>query len=41
MAERFAEMWLAQGYLECDLDAAAETLATLMVNGLQMEPEPG
>jgi AcrR family transcriptional regulator len=40
MAERFAEMWLAQGYLECDLDAAAETLAALMVNGLQMGNDP-
>jgi AcrR family transcriptional regulator len=40
MSERFAEMWLAQGLLECDLDDAAETLATLMVNALQMTPEP-
>ncbi len=40
MSERFAEMWLVQGFLECDLDDAAETLAALMVNALQMTPEP-
>ncbi len=40
MSERFAEMWLVQGFLECDLDGAAETLAALMVNALQMTPEP-
>jgi AcrR family transcriptional regulator len=40
MSERFAEMWLVQGFLECDLDDAAETLAALMVNALQMQPEP-
>jgi AcrR family transcriptional regulator len=40
MSERFAEMWLVQGFLECDLDAAAETLGALMVNALQMTPEP-
>ena len=36
MTERFAEMWLVQGFLECDLDDAAETLAALIVNGLKM-----
>ncbi len=40
MSERFAEMWLVQGFLECDLDAAAKTLAALMVNALQMTEEP-
>ena len=40
MSERFAEMWLVQGFLECNLDEAAETLAALMVNALQMTPEP-
>ncbi len=40
MSERFAEMWLVQGFLECDLDEAAETLAALIVNALQMTPEP-
>jgi hypothetical protein len=34
MVERFAEMWLAQGQLDADLDAAAETLATLFANAL-------
>ncbi len=34
MVERFAEMWLAQGQLEADVDAAAETLATLFANAL-------
>jgi AcrR family transcriptional regulator len=36
MVERFAEMWLAQGQLDCDLDTAAETVATLLVNALQL-----
>jgi AcrR family transcriptional regulator len=41
MAERFAEMWLVQGLLECDVDGAAETLAALMVNGLKIaDPAP-
>jgi AcrR family transcriptional regulator len=40
MSERFAEMWLVQGFFDCDLDAAAETLAALMVNALQMTEEP-
>lgn len=40
MSERFAEMWLVQGFLECDLDTAAETLAALIVNALQMTEEP-
>ena len=38
MVERFAEMWLAQGQLEADLDDAAETLATLFVNALRLQP---
>lgn len=37
MTERFAEMWLVQGMLDCDLDAAAETLATIIVNALQAD----
>jgi AcrR family transcriptional regulator len=40
MTERFAEMWLVQGLLECDLDDAADTLAALMVNALKMAEEP-
>jgi len=39
MSERFAEMWLVQGFLDCELDEAAETLAALMVNALQMTAE--
>jgi AcrR family transcriptional regulator len=41
MTERFAEMWLVQGALDCGLDEAAETLAALFVNGLQMKDPPG
>jgi AcrR family transcriptional regulator len=37
MVERFAEMWLAQGQLEADLDQAADTLATLFVNALGLK----
>jgi len=37
MVERFAEMALAQGQLTCKLDDAADTLATLFVNALQMK----
>jgi AcrR family transcriptional regulator len=36
MVERFAEMALAQDQLECKLDDAANTLATLFVNALKM-----
>jgi hypothetical protein len=37
MVERFAEMALAQSQLDCKLDDAADTLATLFVNALQMK----
>ena len=37
MVERFAEMSLAQGQLDCTLDDAAETLARLFVNALQLK----
>jgi AcrR family transcriptional regulator len=37
MVERFAEMALAQGQLDCKLDDAADTLAGLFVNALQMK----
>ena len=37
MVERFAEMSLAQGQLNCKLDDAADTLARLFVNALQMK----
>ncbi|MBV8297212.1 MAG: TetR/AcrR family transcriptional regulator, partial [Acidimicrobiia bacterium] len=36
MVERFAELALAQGQLNCKLDVAADTLASLLVNALQM-----
>jgi AcrR family transcriptional regulator len=38
MVERFAEMALAQGQLDCKLDDAADTLARLFVNALEMTP---
>ena len=41
MTERFADMWLVQGFLECDLDDAADTLAALIVNGLKMMEDAG
>jgi AcrR family transcriptional regulator len=41
MVERFAEMALAQGQLNCKLDDAADTLATLFVNALQMKETKG
>jgi AcrR family transcriptional regulator len=34
MVERLAEMWLAQGQLDADLEDVADTLATLFVNAL-------
>jgi AcrR family transcriptional regulator len=34
MVERFAEMWLAQGQLDADLDDVAVTLATVLANAL-------
>ena len=37
VVERFAEMALAQGQLNCKLDDAANTLATLFVSALQMK----
>jgi len=37
MVERFAEMALAQDQLNCKLDDAADTLAGLFVNALQMK----
>ena len=40
MVERFAEMSLAQRQFDCDLDAAAETLAALFVNGLKLKDAP-
>src|SRR5439155_17774699 len=37
MVERFAEMAPAKGQLDCKLDDAADTLARLFVNALQMK----
>jgi AcrR family transcriptional regulator len=37
MVERFAEMWLAQRQIDCEIGDAAQTLATLFVNGLQLK----
>jgi AcrR family transcriptional regulator len=34
MTSRFAEMWLAQGAIECDFDAGVEQLTRLVVNAL-------
>ena len=41
MVERFAEMWLAQGELEADVDEAADTLTTLFVNALKLQRGKG
>ena len=37
MTNRFAELWLAQGQLECDVDAGAEQLARLYMNALGLQ----
>jgi AcrR family transcriptional regulator len=34
MASRFAEMWLAQGLIECEFDAGVDQLSRLVVNAL-------
>jgi AcrR family transcriptional regulator len=34
MASRFAEMWLAQGVIECDFDTGVNQLSRLVVNAL-------
>jgi AcrR family transcriptional regulator len=41
MVERLAEMWLAQGQVAFDLDAAAGTVATLFANALDLRTPPG
>jgi len=41
LTERFAEMWLVQHAVDCSLDEASETLATMFVNALQMKDTPG
>ena len=37
MSERFAELWLVQGFVDTNLDDAAETLATMFMNALGMK----
>ena len=37
MTSRFAELWLAQGQLECDVDEGAEQLARLYMNALGLQ----
>jgi AcrR family transcriptional regulator len=39
MTNRFAEMWLAQGMEDFDLDAAAATVSRLFANALGLEAE--
>jgi AcrR family transcriptional regulator len=38
MVERFAEMWLAQNQLDAALDDVVDTLTTLFVNALGLQP---
>ena len=38
MIERFAEMWLAQGQLDAELDEVIETVARLFANALGIKP---
>jgi AcrR family transcriptional regulator len=40
MVNRFAEMWLVQGVLECTFDEGIEALTTLCVNALQLQDPP-
>lgn len=37
MSSRFAEMWLAQGFLHCRFDDAVDQLTRLYVNALRLE----
>jgi AcrR family transcriptional regulator len=37
MTDRFAEMWLAQGWVDCDLEKGAEQVTRLFVNALGLE----
>jgi AcrR family transcriptional regulator len=38
MTYRFAELWLAQGAVECDFETAVDTITRLFVNALGLEP---
>jgi AcrR family transcriptional regulator len=37
MTDRFAEMWLAQGFLHCRFDEAVDQITLLIMNGLQLK----
>jgi AcrR family transcriptional regulator len=41
MTNRFAEMWLVQGLVECDLDVAVEHMSRLFANALGLPDAPG
>lgn len=36
MTNRFPELWLVQGFLDCAFDDGVEQLATVFINGLQL-----
>jgi AcrR family transcriptional regulator len=38
MTYRFAELWLAQGAVECDFETAVDTVSRLFANALGLEP---
>jgi AcrR family transcriptional regulator len=38
MTYRFAELWLAQGAVDCDFDTGVDTVTRLFVNALGLEP---
>ena len=40
MTLRFAEMWLVQGFLDCNFDDAVEQLTKIFVNTLQLQDKP-
>ena len=40
MTNRFPELWLVQGFLDCAFDDGVEQLATIFINGLQLRDEP-
>ena len=40
MTNRFAEMWLVQGYLDFDLEHGVEQLTKIWVNALGLKDEP-
>lgn len=40
MVNRFAEMWLVQGVVDCTFDEGVEALTSLCVNALQLQDRP-